>query len=531
MPEASDSTQTGLERHLPMAAAAVPGRGFALVSTQNPTADTRPCPVRCGRTFLACLAGLAMALGACGCLHAVKPLPVGLDYAGATAPVPDLRFIRDLTWIDGEGTSGHEQEIFDEILAIIGSARRILLVEMFLFNDFLGSAPPPIRPLCEELTQALVSRKREVPELEVIVVTDPVNTVYGGIESSHLQRLEAAGIQVVLTDLDRLRDSNPLWSGIWRAFVKPWGNSPNQGTVASPFGHGKVTRRSWLRLLNFKANHRKVVLADRDGGYVCLVTSANAHDGSSAHGNIALVFGGRGACEAFLTEKAVLAFSSKTPLPTVSCLPGGSGNTGTGKETGGAGATVQIVTEQAIGRSVEQLIGEAAEGDCLDIVMFYLSDRRVVRALKRAARRGANLRVVLDPNKDAFGRIKKGLPNRQVARELTRAGIAVRWADTHGEQSHAKLIMLRGKNGDCAFTAGSANFTRRNLRNYNLETNVVVRGRESEAVIQDVRQYVDMLWENRDGRLFTVGYNAYRDDSRWKVLEYRFKEFTGLCTW
>ncbi len=52
------------------------------------------------------------------------------------------------------------------------------------------------------------------------------------------------------------------------------------------------------------------------------------------------------------------------------------------------------------------------------------------------------MRVLLDPNKDAFGFEKSGLPNRQVASELIAASdgaIKLRWYRTHGEQFHAKL--------------------------------------------------------------------------------------------
>ena len=78
---------------------------------------------------------------------------------------------------------------------------------------------------------------------------------------------------------------------------------------------------------------------------------------------------------------------------------------------------------------------------------------------------------------------------------------------------------------------GSANFTRRNLRNYNLETSVAVNGNSFSPAIVEARNYIDMLWTNPDGRFFTTGYEDYADDSLWKVVRYRLKEMTGLCTW
>jgi phosphatidylserine/phosphatidylglycerophosphate/cardiolipin synthase-like enzyme len=37
--------------------------------------------------------------------------------------------------------------------------------------------------------------------------------------------------------------------------------------------------------------------------------------------------------------------------------------------------------------------------------MFYLSERQI-EALKQAKKRGVDVRMILDPNKDAFGRQK-----------------------------------------------------------------------------------------------------------------------------
>lgn len=472
--------------------------------------------------LLAASACLALAPGCC--YHAVKPLPRGLSYSSELLPASDVRFLCDRTSLDAAGARQSDQHIFDEIFAMIGQAEHLAVVDMFLFNEFLGAGPAPHRRLCEELTAALIVRKRAVPQLRAVLITDPVNTVYGGLEAGHLKRLEAAGVEVVTTRLDRLRDSNTAWSSLWRLFFKPWGNSAEGGTRANPFGEGKVTLRSWLTLLNFKANHRKVVIADAGGVLRALVTSANPHDGSSAHSNVGVAFSGPAARAALETEQAVLAFSGakgrplseSAPDPAV-CVAGG--------------LRVQVLTEEAIADAAEALIGGTRKGDALDLVMFYLADRGIVRALKAAAQRGVLLRVVLDPNKDAFGRQKNGMPNRQVAKELVAAGVPVRWAVTSGEQMHTKMLLARRADGTADLLAGSANFTRRNVRDYNLETDVRVSGRSEETALADAAAYVDGLWTNAGGRQYTTGYEAFRDDSCWRVFRCRFQEATGLCTW
>ncbi|MDT8390029.1 MAG: phospholipase D-like domain-containing protein [Lentisphaeria bacterium] len=479
------------------------------------------------KLFSQSAAGVLLLLVCGGCYHVWKPLPAGLNHHGQPFPSETIQFLTDVTYVDSAGERRLEQDIFDSLFAMIDQAEKLILVDMFLFNEFTGESGPPHRRLCEELTAALIARKTAVPSLRIIVITDPVNTVYGGLEASHLTRLETAGVDVVMTDLDRLRDSNPLWSSPWRLLVKPFGDAKGKGTVKSPFGEEKVSRRSWLKMINFKANHRKVAVMDSGAGLSAWVSSANPHDGSSAHGNVALVFDGPAAMDILKTEEAVLAYTSpETPLPSqrLGLLPGSAP---AAEDT----LRIQVLTEGAIGRAADQMIDTAKPGDTLDMVMFYVADRSIVSRLKQAAERGVAMRIILDPNKDAFGRTKKGLPNRQTGGELVKAGIPVRWADTHGEQSHAKLLMINHADGTSDMLLGSANLTRRNLRNYNLETNVLFSGPTESCPATAANRYVARLWNNDDGKSFTTDFDTYRDDSIWKKIRCHIQEKTGLCTW
>ena len=192
--------------------------------------------------------------------------------------------------------------------------------------------------------------------------------------------------------------------------------------------------------------------------------------------------------------------------------------------------TAQVLTEGRIKATILDDLRQAATGDSVDLVMFYLADRDVIAELKAAHARGAVLRVLLDPNKDAFGRTKNGIPNRQVANELHRRGIAVRWSDTHGEQAHAKMLLVRRADGRCSLNLGSANLTRRNLDDLNLETNICIRGRAADRVFADAKAYVDLLWNNAADRHFSVDYSAYAEDSTWRTVRYRIMEATGLSS-
>ena len=162
---------------------------------------------------------------------------------------------------------------------------------------------------------------------------------------------------------------------------------------------------------------------------------------------------------------------------------------------------MQVLTEGEIGAAIVRNFAGARAGDSVDIAMFYLSDRPVIRALLSAASRGVTIRVLLDPNKDAFGFEKSGLPNREVASELVAASggvIKVRWYRTHGEQFHAKIAAIRGEK-QLWMTLGSANFTRRNLGDYNLEANAIVTTPPGSPIEPEMLAWFESLWQNHPG--------------------------------
>ena len=393
---------------------------------------------------------------------------------------------------------------------------------MFLFNDFQGDPPEKTRHLSAELTQALVDRKISQPDLKVLVISDPVNTVYGGQPSKHFEALRQAGVPVILTRLDKLRDSNPSYSSFWRLLVKPlW--MKEGGLLPNPFGDGKVSIISYLALLNFKANHRKLVIADQDDKLVGLVTSANPHDGSSAHGNVALSFTGSSVLDLIDSERAVVAFSSEEDPLADWTLPNSEPASKPFEKP-------VILKRQAYKWSPKARFAwlylppstEPAGATQLDMAVFYLSDHGVVDGLVAARKRGASVRVLLDPNKDAFGRKKKwrpqpsgrcGLKRQPYKRALVR----------HPRRNNAMQKMLNAHyaTGDNFLLLGSANFTRRNLQDLNLETSVVVRGLSESAVFQDAKRYFNLVWHNESGRTFSVEYEVYADESLRKKIPIR----------
>lgn len=451
--------------------------------------------------------------------HTVKPLPEGLDYTGKLRHA-QVKFLADQTYLDAQGRQQQEHHIFKEMLRMIEEAQSTIILDMFLFNQQVGESQLQHKQMTQELTDALVMKRRLAPQVEIFVITDPVNSVYGGIQPAHYRQLRQAGIDLMETNLLPLRTSNPVWSGFWYICCQDIGNNPEKGWLPNPLGTEEITLRSYMELFNFKANHRKTLVVDTLEGWKGLVTSMNPHDGSSRHSNVALVVKGMTAIDLLKTEQTV-AMMSKGNIPFVVIKD---------VEAEKTEPQVQVLTEEAIYDGVLDMIKTAQKAETeLDVAMFYLSERKIIRELIAAHERGVKVRVLLDPNKDAFGRTKNGIPNRPVASELHDAGIEVRWCDTQGEQCHSKMILKRTMY-QADMILGSANFTARNLKNYNLETDLRVIGPQNAQVFKDATGYFNAAWSNQDGKQMSVEYSQYADESTLKYALYRFMEWSGLST-
>jgi phosphatidylserine/phosphatidylglycerophosphate/cardiolipin synthase-like enzyme len=509
-----------------------------MVRPRHTATDDPPVPAGRRRwrgiRFRALLLLLVAAWGIIALWHTNKPLPPGTRLATAWHEIDHakLRLLTDHTVADPRGQQLRRQEIFDAVLGIVDRAEHTIVLDFFLFNSQRGILPPSAqvhRELSSELKERLLARKRARPHLRVLFVSDPVNDVYDGAPSSELAQLRAAGIDAVVTDLDRLRDSNWLYTPLWRMFVAWWaGDGAGEGWLPNPLesGPSRVTLRSWLELLNFKANHRKLIAADDGrGGWVAVVTSANPHDASSSHSNLGLQLGGELVREIIDAELAIARFSGwegAWELPAQAAQP----------FTRGPAARVQFLTEGAIENALLTSLDTTQSGELISIAAFYLSDRDVIEALVNASERGVHVRLILDPNKDAFGRSRDGVPNRPVAAELRRRSggkIQVRWYRTHGEQFHAKLAIVQRAEALWA-TLGSANLTRRNLGNLNLEANVAIEANRGTPLAQDLVRYFEILWQNDAASAleYTTDFPTYEDQSFARYWRYRLMEATGL---
>ncbi len=465
------------------------------------------------------------------CFFLIRPFPESLKYEPVSVSVvpSDVQFLADVTYTASSGAERVEESIFPKMLEMVERSDRFVYADMFLFNQFQGAKPQRFRDQTKELADALIVKKEKSASSSVIFMTDPINRGYGGVMNEDLDRMEVAGVRVEETPLDELRDSNPLWSTIYRmAFI--WaGNTTERGWLPNPLDEGgeKVTFRTYARLLNFKANHRKVLVTDEKKGNVrsfhTLVGSMNPHTASSQNGNVALLVKSDFLAEAVIASENALLALGEYPLAQAEVASATPITDTT--------ASVTYLTESTIEKTIVETIDGLNMDDRLDIAIFYLSDRDIIRSIERAARREVTVRIVLDGNDSAFGKRKYGIPNRQTAERLISGNhkdLTIRWCNTHGEQCHAKML-IASQGGGTTLIVGSANYTRRNLDRYNLESAILVKSSTPMQAIVSANRYFDRIWNNTKGET-SVGVEVYRDRSSWKRLVVWIMETTGLST-
>ena len=247
-------------------------------------------------------------------------------------------------------------------------------------------------PVSPELARHLLARKRPRPNLKIVVVTDPGNEAFGGTPASTLASLEEAGVIVARVRLDRLRDSNPLYSGLWRLVFGWWSDPFDE----SP---GELTCAAWSRMRNFKADQRQLVVADDGSG------GWTASMGSRGGARRGLVLRGSLARAMIASELQIAAWSTeddRLPLELRRMEGRGVGS-----------IDARFLTEGAIEGALLDALAAAGNGDQICIAVENLSDRRLIAAMSRAAARGAHLQVLLARNP---------MPNRAVAGELLARG-------------------------------------------------------------------------------------------------------------
>ncbi|NJP38143.1 hypothetical protein [Alkalicoccus luteus] len=229
------------------------------------------------------IAGLLLITLAATLYGLFKPVPEGTSFKGDVHYTDNLSFLFNRSF-EEDGERVFNEQIYSAVLEAVEEAETFVVVEMFLLNDKTDGDFPD---LSLSLTEALIAASER--GVDVYVITDPINTSYYSHDSTMINMLNEAEIETVITDISRLQDSNPLYSGIWRAYLQWFGQSGN-GWIENPFDPEApdMTIRSFLKLMNGRANHRKVIVTEESG----FVMSANFHDESYYYINTAFQTGG-----------------------------------------------------------------------------------------------------------------------------------------------------------------------------------------------------------------------------------------------
>ncbi len=492
-----------------------------------------------------------------------KPLPAGVSYESPLYTVDHVNFYYDLTYpAPGSGDRfTQKRHIYDRILQMVDEADRFIVIDMFLFNNYVhkGQSYPK---LSEGLADHLIQRKQKQPDLQIVFITDEVNTNYNSSPNPLLEKMRQAGISIIMTDVDPLRDSTPVYSAVWRTFFQ-WFGQAGEGTIPNAMATGgpDVTVRSYLKLINVKANHRKAVITDHSA----LVSTGNVHDASAYHSNVAFEVQGPIIGDLLKAEQSVVDLSGyQVKLPAYTATASGTDSTNSASSNATAaqpsdevnsgnasvastdsaassasgdstGSPIQLryITEGKVYNRVLEAINNTQKGDTLWMGMFYLADPEVIKELLAADQRGATIRLIMDPNQNAFGQDKIGIPNRPVAAELNEKSggrIGIRWYNTTDEQYHTKLMYIHKADGKDLIIGGSSNFTPRNLDDYNLENDLWISASAQNPLMLEVNSYFNMLWDN-EGEQYTLPLSMYQEQTTWlKDIAYRLQLILGFTT-
>ena len=511
----------------------------------------------------------------------IKTPPLGINYESPIRETENAEFHYDLTYLDKDGNIQYDRNLWDATLKVVDNAKDYLIIEMFLFNDLYNKDKEHFPEFAKEYTERLVKKQQENPNLKVYILADENNNFYGAFEHPFITSMKNAGINVIIVDIFKLKDTFPWYSPIWRTFIKPMGNPQNKGWITNFYGDmwPKLTIRNLLRALNVKADHKKVFLNEKE----VVVSSANIHDPSYFHENIAIYTDGPIVKDVLHDLQLVAKFSDseinvdgsnketkskiemdiadktkirkdtmnigdledknndminleenisdsqkneKSEKESLSLNPGKNEIT----DTEGKTYKIQYLSEGAIGKYLDADIDSLKSGDELLMGMYFLADKGIIDRLIKAANRGVKIRMIFDRSRDAFGMSTNGLPNKPVSKKLkkkTKGKIEIKWYFTNNEQYHTKITLMKKTDGSVIINAGSANLIKKNIRGYIMDSNFRILTTQDSKISKDVYTYFDRLWENKDG-LFTINFDDEPTTSGFSDFMYKILDATQL---
>lgn len=466
----------------------------------------------------------------------IKIPPEGVNYESPVRKTNTVDFYYDLTFLDKNGNIKYDKNLWDATYKVVDNAKDYLIIEMFLLNDIYNKDQENFPKFAEEYVNKIIKKKNENPNLKVYILLDENNNLYGAFEHPFITKMKKSGIQVIEVGIMKLKDTFPWYSPIWRTLIESHGNPQNKGWISNFYGPmwPKLSLRNVLRALNVKADHRKVFLNENE----VVVSSANIHDPSYFHENVALYTKGEIAKDVLDNSQKVAKFSnSKIEIDSVKnneekieAVEEKAQEIETLNNENDVEYKIQYLSESKIGKYLDMDLDNTENGDEILMGMYFLADKNVVKKLIDASNRGVKVKIILDRSRDAFGMSTNGLPNKPVSKKLlknTKNKIEIKWYFTNNEQYHTKIVMIKKKNGEAIIHTGSANMIKKNIRGYIMDSNFRVVTNENSKLVKDIYSYFDRLWENKDG-IFTLEYN---DEPTTKIMAdfmYEILDFTQL---
>lgn len=411
------------------------------------------------------------------------------------------------------------QTLFD----LIDAAEESVVLQMYLFagnHDLNLLLPRPgIFPWAELLADRLIAKKQRSPGVEVVVILDTQTPDDARLTRKKVRplvrhRLEEAGIPVLNANLWGTR-FNP------RRRFPPAAGFHAQDHQAVPQDQWVQRQQAWQTWHNVE-DHRKNLVIDR--GRWGALTSRNAIDvASDWHDNLLLVGGEAGGglwdevrfalrdalllpqrmqpevrarVERLLQQPAVEGTGAPLPRqPSAELRTLGDPTA----RPDAVPARAEVIPSSRIRIALEQAIDQAPAESRIHVASTYFAEVSILERLLAAARRGVQVRVLIDdchalplpPFESWFVRTFVNLRCLLLAARGQGPRFELRvHASGHGAMMHLKTAAFVGE--QTYLLGGQANYTRNTLDGAWLDT--VVRIEAPQPVADFLRQF-EPLWE------------------------------------
>ena len=126
-------------------------------------------------------------------------LPEGLATKTEVYNADNVDFYYDLNYETADGERKFDRQIWDEAYKILDEAQDFFLMDIFVFNDYLGKGVrEKLQPIdiATEFAEKILEKKKKSPNVEIYLILDESNTFYGAFDNPTHKKLEEAGVKI-----------------------------------------------------------------------------------------------------------------------------------------------------------------------------------------------------------------------------------------------------------------------------------------------------------------------------------------------